>query len=150
MTKLRAIILFLIPAAILLGFGFLASAEKPPPQSGAFLEPALARALASASPDDFLPVIVVLKEQERPERWAGAGEKLVAGLKAFAAEKQGPLRSYLDEARAAGLVEAYTPFWIFNGFALKARPGAIRQIASHPSVSVILLDHYRQLSLIHI
>ncbi len=144
MSKLRIVFFLFIPPIFLLGFGLLASAEKPPPQFKAFMEPALVKALVSAGPSDLLPVIVVLREQELPEKWAGNRDKLVTNLRSLAARTQGPLRSYFDEAKAAGLVESYTPFWIFNGFALKAKPQVIQQIATHPSVSIILLDHYRQ------
>ncbi|MDW8102483.1 MAG: S8 family serine peptidase [Anaerolineae bacterium] len=145
MIKFRIALFLIIPTLVTLGFGWLASAEKPPePRGSAILEPALAKALASASPDDLLSVIVVLKEQELPEKWAGARDRMVANLKAFAARTQAPLKAYLDEARTSGFVESYFSFWIFNGFALKAKPQAIRQLASHPSVAAIFLDHYRQ------
>ena len=145
MAKPKIAITLLIPAFIILGFVWLASAEKPvEEQSRAIIEPALAKVLASASPDDFLPVIVILKDQESPEKWKGARGELVANLRSFAQKNQASLKSYLDEARALGLVESYKSFWIFNGFALKAKSQAIHQLAFHPSVSMLLLDHYRQ------
>ena len=145
LARFRAVVLLATIPLLFLVLGWLALAERPPePKFEAAMEPALAKAIASSAPDDFIPVIVVLKEQERPEKWAGAKDKLVAGLKAFAAKSQIPFNAYLEKAKAEGLVESFTPFWIFNGFAVKAKPQAVRQLASHPSVSIVLLDHYRQ------
>ena len=145
MARFRAAILLATIPLLFLFLGWLALAERPPePKFDAAIEPALAKAIASSAPGDFIPVIVVLKEQEKPEKWAGTKSELVAGLMAFAAKSQVPLRAYLEKAKAEGLVESFTPFWIFNGFAVKAKPQAVRQLASHPSVSIVLLDHYRQ------
>ncbi len=145
MARLRAFILLATIPFLFLVLVWVALAERPPePRFEAAIEPALAKALASASPSDFIPIILVLKEQERPEKWIGAKGELVAGLMAFATKSQAPFRAYLEKAKTEGLVESFTPFWIFNGFAVRAKPQAVRQLASHPSVSTVLLDHYRQ------
>ncbi len=140
------------------------TAEPPPPQ--AVLEPALARLLypasvpttrgdvrSAASPDESLRVIVVLREQAEPEEAVGpaavlspaaARARMVASMRALADRTQAPLRAYLDSARAAGLAEDYTPFWIFNGLAVRAHPDVIRALAARPEVALIRLDHYRR------
>lgn len=122
------------------------SPAPPPP-----LEPALARALAQAGPDDAIPAIVVLREQAEPERVVRlaasprqARALLVADLQALADRAQAPLRAYLESERATGRVESYTPFWIFNGIAVRAHPDLIRALASRPEVALIRLDHYRR------
>jgi len=116
------------------------------------LEPALARALTEAAPEDILRVIVVLRQQPDPERVvlsaatrSEARVRLVAALQAVASRTQAPLRAYLEGARAAGAVESYTSFWIFNGLALRARPSVIHALAAHPAVATLRLDHYRRL-----
>lgn len=127
-----------------------ALAQQPPPPAQAVLEPALARALTQADPDDVLPVILTMHEQLNPAQVvlsAAPGEarpRLVAVLQSTAIRSQATLRAYLSEARAAGQVESYTPFWIFNGVAVRARPSAIRALATRPDVSTIYLDHRRQ------
>ena len=144
------------------------SPAPPPP-----LDPVLVRALAQAGPDDLIPAIVVLREQAALtptpaasggfplplSRPAGEGEGdrgegvsattqaralLVADLRALADRTQAPLRAYLESERAAGRVEAYTPFWIFNGIAVRARPDVIRTLAARPDVAMIRLDRYRR------
>ncbi len=115
------------------------------------IEPELFQILEQATPDEIVRVIVHLREQTDLEAAVGGarGAKatrshLVSTLQATATRSQASLRAYLEEAQAAGLVESYTPFWIFNGIALRARPSVIRTVAAHPSVATIRLDHYRQ------
>jgi len=124
--------------------------SAPPPPS-AVVEPALARALARPDFDGVLPVIVVLRRQAAPERIAFAATTraearawLVAALQEVAERTQAPLRAYLEGARAAGWVESYTSFWIFNGLVVRARPSVIRALAARPEVAVLRLDHYRR------
>jgi uncharacterized repeat protein (TIGR01451 family) len=124
----------------------------PPPRSP--LDPALARALSRAGPDDVIPAIVVLREQAAltptPAASGGLGGEgvrralLVADLQALADRTQAPLRAYLESEQAAGRVESYTPFWIFNGIAVRAHPDVIRTLAARPDVALIRLDRYRR------
>lgn len=123
--------------------------SAPPPPG--VLEPALARALAAARPDEELRVIVILRPQLAPEPTVSgaaspleARARLVAALQSVAEHSQAPLRAYLEGGRAAGTVHSYTPFWILNGLAVHALPSAIRALAAHPAVASIRLDHYRQ------
>ena len=120
------------------------------PESGT-IEPELLRALCEVGPDEVLAVIVSMREQADPEAAAGgassapeARARVVSALQANAARSQAPVRAYLEGARAAGLVESYTPFWILNGIAVRARPSVIRTLAAHPAVAAVRLDHWRQ------
>ena len=123
--------------------------QQPPPTQ-AVLEPDLARALAQADADEVLPVILVLREQVDPAQAvltaapAEARPRLVAALQSTATRSQASLRAYLSEAHAAGQVESYTPFWIFNGVAVRARSAIIPTLAARPEVAAVYLDHYRQ------
>jgi len=115
------------------------------------LEPELARVLLETRPDEHLRVIVYLREQSDPElivsgaeNPADARSQLVSALRAVAGRAQALLLAYLAGAQSAGLVETYTPFWIFNGVAVSARPSFIRTLALHPAVDSIRLDHYRR------
>jgi len=112
---------------------------------------ALARVLAESAPKDTLRVIVVLRQQAVPEQVvlgaAGRTEarvQLVTALRSLSDRTQAPLRAYLDGAQAAGLVESYTPFWVFNGLAVRARPSVVRALAGDPAVAAIRLDRYRR------
>lgn len=161
------LITLLTPGPLGLGSSFRPVGPEPaaegPPQ--AVLEPALARllaqpqmmapargeALTAMSPSRPLRVIVVLREQAEPERAVyqaasprQARARLVADLQARADRTQAPLRAYLESERAAGRVEDYTPFWIFNGIAVRAHPDVIRALAGRPEVALIRLDHYRR------
>ena len=114
-------------------------------------EPGLLRALLEAEPDDVVPVVVTLREQVVVESAAvgelGVAETrslVVSALQAGAARSQTALRAYLEGAQAAGQVEHYTPFWIFNGIAVRARPSVVQALAAHPSVAAVHLDHWRQ------
>ncbi len=125
-------------------------AQQPPPSS-AVLEPELLRALAQATPDETLRVIVVLREQAAPEEAVrgaasrvAARNQLVAALRAVAERSQAALRACLDAAQAAGSVDSYTPLWIWNGLAVRARPAVIRELAARPEVASIAIDHYQQ------
>ncbi len=50
----------------------------------------------------------------------------MADLQALADRTQAPLRAFLEAERAAGRVESYTPFWIFNGIAVRAHLETLR------------------------
>lgn len=118
---------------------------------GGPIAPDLLRVLRQADPDEPLRVIVSLREQVRPEAVTGqvpgateSRSRVVSALQDHAARSQAPLRAYLEGARATGLVQSYTPFWIFNGIAVHARPSVVRALAEQPSVAAVHLDHWRQ------
>ena len=107
--------------------------------------------LSEAPADEMVRVIVVLRRQVDPQRATlAAGDQaearalLVESLQTLAEWDQGPIRAYLDGARATGLVESYTSLWIFNGLAAQVRSTFVQALAAHPSVAVVRLDRYRQ------
>ncbi|MDY7078689.1 MAG: S8 family serine peptidase [Chloroflexota bacterium] len=117
------------------------------------IEPELARALLEAESNENRFVRVILHLREQADLEAVTSEKLrvtearfrvVSALQASAARSQAPLLVYLEGARASGLVESYTPFWVFNGIAVRARPSVVRDLVVHPAVATVRLDHYRQ------
>ncbi|MEE8392442.1 MAG: protease inhibitor I9 family protein, partial [Anaerolineae bacterium] len=119
------------------------------------IEPELLRVLldaeSSENDDETVRVIVYLREQADLDAAASdalnvtdARARIVSALQAQAARSQAPLRAYLEGARAAGLVDSYTPFWIFDGIAVRARPSLIRALVAHPTVATVRLDHWRQ------
>ncbi len=128
---------------------------QPSPPAGtpvlAILEPALARALATAGPTDRFHVIVEMRARADPHlATAGATtplaarSQLVAALQDTAARSQADLRQTLRVAQEMGQVERITPFWIFNGLALRdATPALIRTVAARADVAVVRLDHRR-------
>ena len=127
--------------------GRASHAQNPP------LDPELARALAETAPDATLPVVVHLREQAditsalkvtSAQDAIATRSHLIATLQATADRSQAPLRAYLSGAQAARTVASYTPFWIFNGLAVRAQPSVIRHLVAHPDVAAIRLDHYRQ------
>jgi uncharacterized repeat protein (TIGR01451 family) len=118
---------------------------------GGPIEPELLRALLQVESGEVLRVIVCLREQADLKAAVhgalSASEarlRVVSALQAHAARSQAPLRAYLEGAQAAGLVESYTPFWIFNGIAVRARPSVVRALAAQPTVTAVRLDHWRQ------
>jgi uncharacterized repeat protein (TIGR01451 family) len=118
---------------------------------GGPIEPELLRALLEAGPDEAIRVIVTMRGQADLEAAVGgtldateARIRVASALQASAARSQAPLRAYLEGAQAAGLVESYTPFWVFNGIAVRARPPAVRALAAHPAVAAVRLDRWRQ------
>jgi len=114
-------------------------------------DPELQRALLQAQPNDYVRVIVYLREQvDATEAATGplnateTRARVVSTLQFIAERSQAALRNYLADAQASGLVASYTPFWIFNGAAVRARPEAVRAIARRSDVASVRLDRWRQ------
>ena len=118
---------------------------------GAPIEPELLRALLEADSDDSFRVILELREQT--DLQAGVGEALsvaetrsrvVSALQATATRSQALLRPYLEGARAAGRIESFTPFWVVNGVAVRAKRDTVFALADRPEVAAVRLDNWRQ------
>lgn len=127
------------------------AAPQPLPPPPVPLDPLLARALRESRNGERLPIILELREQVDPFQAVPAigsaaerRSRLVAALRSVANRTQPPIRAYLEGAQAAGRVESFASFWIFNGFAIRANPEAIRLLAAHPAVAVVRLDRYRR------
>jgi uncharacterized repeat protein (TIGR01451 family) len=119
--------------------------------AGGVIEPHLLRILAETEPDAYVRVILYLREQADVESAAAGGQnavdarsRVVSVLRAQAERSQAPLRAYLKEVQTTGAVASYTPFWIVNAIAVRARPPVIRDLAARPEVAIVRLDHYRQ------
>lgn len=113
--------------------------------------PGVLRALESAGPADTVAVIVRLRDQLglnlAGAEWGGGDEarvRAVSTLRSHADASQRATRAYLAGAKAGGLVEEFSPFWIFNGLAVRAHTSVIKHLAADPSVELIELDLWRQ------
>jgi uncharacterized repeat protein (TIGR01451 family) len=121
-------------------------------EPAAVLEPALAKALAVAPPDQRLDVIIELRDQVDPTSLVTGGSSdlearrlMISAMQATAERSQAGLRAYLSARWLSGDVTRVFPFWIFNGLAVNgARPGIVRDLAAHPDVELIRLDHWRR------
>jgi serine protease AprX len=113
--------------------------------SFALVSPDLEGRLASAQPDQFLPVNIVLKEQfdtgllnalvaDMPR--AQRRVEVARVLKEFAAERQADLLSWLSAAGARNV----TSLWIVNAVHCDASPELIRQISGRPEVAFVSYD----------
>ncbi len=71
---------------------------------------------------------------------ATRGAAIVAALQAHAARAQAGLRTDLAAARAAGLVVAYRPYFIFNGILVTAPAETIWRLALRDDVAAITPD----------
>ncbi len=150
---LAGILLVLLILAVEMIPSASAGGDVPP----AHLEPALARALADASPNARIHIIVEMREQVSPasivtmhtaphtnDRLA-ARTALVEALQATADRAQANVRAYLAREQRQGNLTAVRPFWIFDGLAVYgARPDLIRTLAARPDVALIRLDHRRR------
>jgi subtilisin family serine protease len=112
------------------------------------LAPNLREALASAGPDDHIPIVVLMDETPDPGRLMDQVRGMnrdrrrlhvVSSLKELALRSQRPLRSALareerDQVRDARVL------WGVNGVALEATRGAIARLAGLPEVRWVLYD----------
>lgn len=140
---------WLAAVIILLVAGSAAAVTRPggTPRSTrtAVVTPAILERLATATPSDVVKVIVRLHQQAdlttidastRQERL----REIIETLQATARATQGPLIDLLSKRQAEGLVRRFTPFWVFNGFAVAAAPQVVQELAARPQVAAITLD----------
>ncbi len=103
-------------------------------------------ALAQAGQgSEMISVIVTLRQQADLRRVnaagnRGRGEQVVRALQAARDLTQAPLARLLAERQAKGLVQAYQPFWVFNGFSLSATAVVITELAARPEVFSVTPD----------
>ena len=117
------------------------------PASGGSLAPALREALASADPNDRLPVVVLMEEFPAPGQLLGEVRGMdreqrrahvVSNLRALSERSQRGVRELLErDGGAAGRVRV---LWGVNGLALQATPGLIARLAELPEVRWVLHD----------
>jgi subtilisin family serine protease len=116
--------------------------------SAGALEPGLEAALAAMPDDEFVSVIVNLKEQadiegidlrlkrERATRQV-RHEQVIRALRETAARTQAPLIEYLTAAKSRGDVAGFTAHWISNLIIVKARRSEVLRLRDHPDVGLI-------------
>src|SRR5688572_8452641 len=114
------------------------------------LDAGLLERLASAAPDEFLPVDIVLAEQCPAGRIEAAAAMpvtserralVVASLKTTAARSQGPLVRFLEARRDQGRVRGpIRRLWLHNVVASEATIGVIRELAARSDVALVHHD----------
>ena len=113
------------------------------------LDPELAKEVASATSSREIGVIVKMKQgidhvallaslqgETRHARVA----KVVQALKDNAERSQQKIRGDIASKKSIGKVKGVRQFWIFNGFALKATPDAILELAARDDVNEVVPD----------
>ena len=101
--------------------------------------------LANAAPNDMMTVIVTLGKQADLSRVNGANraarlQGVIQALQATANASQGRLTGLLNTYRSQGLVDSFTPLWVFNGFSVTATVEVINALAQDPDVYAIAPD----------
>jgi subtilisin family serine protease len=128
---------------LMLCSGFLPSRADPAQRStlsSEKLSAPLRLEMETASADAALPVIVTLTAQADPLALSAQGvgasrqERVIRGLRSYAAGTQRGLHAFLDGALPAGSV---TYFWIFNGLSLRATPALISALVARDDVASI-------------
>ncbi len=120
------------------------------PASAGSVAPDLARVLASAGPEDRVPVVVLMEEYPAPGqllrevRGMNREERrahVLTRLQSLAARSQRGVRALVDrEGGAAGRVRV---LWGVNGLAFEATPAMIARLAELPEVRWLLHDDGR-------
>ena len=102
--------------------------------------------LDNSAPGDMLTVIVTLNAQADLSRISGANRAarlrdVIQALQATANGTQGRLTGLLNTYRSQGLVDSFTPLWVFNGFSVTATVEVINSLAQDPDVYSITPDN---------
>jgi serine protease AprX len=107
------------------------------------ISPDLAVEMQSAALDDKLAVVVTLSFQSNLAELSVQGEgssgpeRVIRGLQAQSQAAQKGLRAMVASRQAAGEASDVIAFWIFDGMALHAIPGVIREMAARADVASI-------------
>lgn len=129
----KSILFVTLILSLILGTGW----TSPP----GVIVPELEEILGTLGPDDEVPVIVTLTDQFDLKAFRNRDRKqqrtgLIKGLKAKADVTQGHLKVFLKEKMARRVLS----FWVFNGLAVTAPVGVIRELAKQPGIGRIQLD----------
>ncbi len=109
--------------------------------ANAYLYPALKEQMEKASPEDKIEAIVHLKASPDYEGMKGLSPSLyVDELKRFCENSQREIITNISE-NFSDKVETLVPYWIFNGFYIKATKDVIEWIAKRDEVDYIV-DNY--------
>ena len=119
------------------------------PANSGELSPVLAERLEAADTNTPVPVIVRMSQQtnlkaategitgrNRPLRL----KQVIQSLQKTALQREETILTIIKKGQWSGQVEHFRPFWIFNGFFLKATPGFIQQLAIRDDVDLIRED----------
>jgi len=115
------------------------------------IDEAVYRAIGKRHEKDKISVIVRMSEQPNLSKITkslkGTSKKVksttcIKYLKNLASRNQRDIKTYLKKEISLGNIEKYTPFWIFNGFAIKATPKVILAIAKRSDVKRVSEDGY--------
>jgi len=149
MKKVLAVLLICVVCASFAGQRPLAQASPDYP-STAYLGPmmmdtAVQTSLRNLPPNDMLPVIITLRQQANlslihASDRAGRLQGVIQALQATANASQGRLTGLLNAYQAQGLVDHFTPLWVFNGFSVTATGAVIQALAQDPDVYAITSD----------
>jgi serine protease AprX len=109
------------------------------------IDPVLQAAIDSAQSGDMVSVILTLRQQADLTKVHGAtrAERLqvvIQALQGTANATQGRLIGLLNSYHNQGLVDSFTPLWVFNGFSVKATAEVIQALAQDPDVFAITTD----------
>ncbi len=110
------------------------------------MDPAVQSLTNNLQPGEVLTVIVTLRQQADLSRVNGAdraarSQGVVRALQATANATQGQLINFLATRKSQGLVQSFTPLWVFNGFSVKATSSVINELAQQPDVYSISSDN---------
>ena len=109
----------------------------------------LSEALGKKASQTMVPVIVRMSVQtdlSLETRDIPRGKKrlrlqrVIQSLKKTALKRPQGIIDFIKKEQLLGRVDRYTPYWIFNGFALRAIPDVIEQIALRDDVSIVTED----------
>ncbi len=111
------------------------------------IEPLLLERIGATKTDEYLPVVIALKEQfdgeqiirtikNKEERW----RVTVNGLKELSRRTQADLLTQLEGYARQGKVKNITPLWIVNAVYCEAVSDVVLKISEHPDVWFIQWD----------
>jgi subtilisin family serine protease len=101
---------------------------------------------SSLEKEDYVPVIVVLKEkadlekalkQQKDENPAGV---VVSSLQDTAQQAQDKIRSLLEEELDKGNIKNLRTFWVVNAFAAEINKEGLKKLTSFPEIEQITMD----------
>jgi len=119
------------------------------PSSAGELSRGLSEVLGNKTPHAMVPVIVrmsvqtdlsqVTRDLPRREKRIRL-QRVIQSLQNRALKRSQDLIDLIKKEQSLGRVDSYTPYWIFNGLALKATPGVIEKIALRDDVALVTED----------
>ena len=121
-------------------------------QTTTVLEPQLAKALAMSGPNERLNIIVEMRSQvdladlaNHSARGQLTRQHIVSAMRSTAEQTQVSIRTFLAPRQLVNDVIDVTPFWIFNGLAVRgARRDVVLDLALRSDVALIRLDSWRR------